>query len=105
MNKHPQMVTLWRYEGVDLNNVPSYYNVGTFNVRWEDRSELIVNNDGKQSMGRATIYFPEKVFEIGDYIVLGDIPDINPPSNAYEIKNERSISNLSGTRYEYRALV
>jgi len=105
MNKHPQTATLWKYDGVDINNVPTFINLGSFNVRWEEESRMIVNSDGREVLGNGTIYFPDKVFEVGYYITKGEVPDAEPPSNSYEIQNVRSISNLSGTEYEYRAMI
>lgn len=105
MTKHPHKATLWRYEGVDMNNMPSYAEPLVVNVRWEEEERLITDNTGKEIQGRGTIYFPEKLFKINDYIALGEHTDQFPISGSFEIKNQRSISNLSGTKWEYRALV
>lgn len=105
MGKHPQRATLWSYQGVDMNNLPSYNNLGSFDVRWEQEQRLITDNNGNEMQGNGTIYFPEKVFSVGDFIVEGEHIDTTPIKGSYEIKNERSISNLSGTEWEYRALV
>lgn len=103
--KHHQEVTIWRKGGLDMNGLPTWSAPIHTKVRWEEETKLFTDSTGREVRGSGTIYFPDKVFAIGDFIVKGTYTDATPVKGAVEIKNERSISNLSGTMWEYRALV
>lgn len=105
MSKYNQVITLWKYTGLDRNGVPTYDLPETHAVRFERQNRIIVDSEGREVRGNGVIYFQDKSFDIGDYIVEGEYYDSLPIKGSYEIKNERSISDLSGTQWEYRALV
>lgn len=105
MSKHNDTATLWKHDGLDLYGNPSYAEPVVITVRWEYQTKLITDSQGREIQGQGVIYFPEKVFDIGDYIADGEYTDLTPTRGSFEIKNERNVSNLSGTEREYRALV
>lgn len=103
MGKHPQVATIWKFKGVDFNNQPTFEAPRKVNVRWEDVNRLIIEANGREVRGRSRIYFPEDEFEMGDFIARGEWSELVPIRNALEIKNKSVITNISGTRAEYRA--
>lgn len=104
MSKYNQTITLWSYEGLDMNGVRSYAAPVTVKVRYEETNRLITDNQGREIQGQGVAYFPEKIFKIGDYLIYGEYTDLLPVKGSYEIKNQRSIPNLSGTEWEHRAM-
>lgn len=105
MSKYNQTITLWKHTGLDRSGVPTYSAPVTYQVRFEKQDRVIIDSEGREIRGSGVIYFETKVFDIGDYIAEGVYTELLPIKGSYEIKNERSISNLSGTQWEYRALV
>lgn len=103
--KHNQVATLWKAGELDLDGIPSWSIPTVVNVRWEYNNKLIVDANGREIQGQGIVYFPDSDFNIGDFIYDGESVELTPSKGSYEIKNKRSISNLSGTEWEYRALV
>lgn len=84
---------------------PSYSTPTTIKVRWEYQSKLMTDSKGREIQGQGVIYFSDKIFSIGDFIADGEYVDNTPVKGSFEIKNQRVVSNLSGTEREYRALI
>jgi len=104
MNKHPQKATLWRPDP-SWDGSASFTRVGVFDVRWEDEQILSLNNGERLVLSRSTVFFPEMVFKVGDMIAEGEFTESTPVAEATEIKDKMRTPNLSGTRYEYKAVV
>ena len=105
MGKHPQQATLWKKLGVDRNNIIQWSTPVTINVRWETDNRQITDSSGKEIRGSGYVFFPTAQFDIGDYVAQGEHDAVKPVASAYEIKNQRIITNMSGTRAEYRASI
>ena len=97
-------VTVWRNEGVDFQGAPDFSGPVSARARWEDRSSVFIDADGKQNRSESTIYV-DKEFKRGDFIVFGKSTDSSPPAEAREIKDVRNMPNLSGTKVERRLLL
>lgn len=105
MTKHPQKATIWRKNDSSWDGSVTWIRVDTFDTRWEDEQRLMMNNNQRMVVSRSVVFFPEDVFQIGDMIAEGEFSDSNPVNTAYEIKDKMRTPNLSGTRYEYKAVV
>ena len=104
MNKHPQKATLYR-QSISWDGSAEIARLGVFNTRWEDEQRLGQSDGSRLVFSRSVVYFPEDTFEIGDMIIEGECEEEEIPTNGFEIKDKVRIPNLSGTRYEYKAIV
>ena len=104
MNKHPQKATLYR-QSLSWDGSASYTNIGTFNTRWEDEQRLGQTDGSRLVFSRSVVYFPEDTFQIGDMIIEGEFEGDTLPPTSFEIKDKMRTPNLSGTKYEYKAIV
>lgn len=106
MNKHPQKATLWRKAGFSPDGGgSSWTRIDTFDVRWEDSQTLRLAGFDRFTLSRSTVFFQDDVFKIGDMIAEGEFSEANPVVTAFEIKDKMRTPNLSGSEYEYKALV
>lgn len=107
MGRHPQKTTVWRKAGGGMapDGSVSWVRVGVFNTRWEDHQKLIQSGYDRIINSRSAVYSPESFFEIGDMIAEGDFPNQSPVKNSFEVKDTMRIPNLSGTQFEYKAIV
>lgn len=104
MNKHPQQATIYR-QTMSWDGSSQVERLGVFQTRWEDEQRLGQTDGSRMVFSRSVVYFPDDVFEIGDMIIEGDNPSTTVPNKAFEIKDKIRIPNLSGTQYEYKAVV
>ncbi len=76
-------------------------------VRWEDRTTLFIDVDGKEVRSRARIYIKDIDLELGGYIFLGTSSSTAPESvdTAYEIRDWRRTPNMRATEFERRVLI
>ena len=100
--KHPHTMTYWKKGELDRHNQPQWDGPFTSKCRWEDSQRLFYTEDGHQSRGQSTVYTPENILTTGDKIYFGKVDSEEPPADSYEVKRPRAISNLRGTRTEYR---
>ena len=105
MNKHPQKATVWRGGGINPDGSTGFTLVGTFDVRWEDSQTLRLTGVERFTLSRSIVFFPNDVFEIGDLIFEGVSTSQSPEPRAFEIKDKMRTPNLSGTTYEYKAMI
>lgn len=104
MNKHPQKATLYRQE-IAWDGSAEIIRIGVFDTRWEDEQRLGQTDGSRMVFSRSVVYFPDDLFNIGDMIIEGEYPEEEIPTNGFEIKDKMRTPNLSGTRYEYKAIV
>lgn len=104
-HKHPNKATIWRKGALDYNGNVAFSAPDHIYVRWEYENRLILTEDGRTEQGRATVYFPEDNYDIGDYIAQEHLTDTTPGQGAYEIRNKEATPNLSGTKYEYVGVI
>lgn len=105
MNKHPQKATIWRTSGLNPDGSTGFSLIGTFNCRWEDSQTLRLSGMDRFTLSRSTVFFEEDIFEIGDRVFEGVSSANSPEPNSFEIKDKMRTPNLSGTEYEYKALI
>jgi hypothetical protein len=74
-------------------------------VRWEDRAELFLDPQGRQSTSRAVIFVSCNV-QVGDYLMLGELLDLSSGEeqpmdrvDAYEVKAVATTPSLQCDRF------
>ena len=105
MNKHPDDITYWKKGAIDYMGQPVWDGPHTAKCRWEDEQRLYLTDNGREARGRSTIFLPEGLLEIGDYVYEGVSTDAEPPTGSFEVKQPRKIKSLRGTRVEHRYIV
>lgn len=105
MDKHPHTITIWKSLGTDWHGQPTWSAPIVKKVRWEDSQKLYITERGQEARGRSTVYCDTPIADFGDYIFLGESTEVSPPSRSYTVKDVRSVTNISGTRTEYRVIV
>ena len=85
-----QPAVYWEYNGVDGFSNPSFLDPVAVNVRWDEKTEVISDSQGREYVSRAQILTPDDMKE-QSYIWLGDldeVPEGDPRNieNAFEIK-------------------
>lgn len=103
--KHNHKMTYWLVGALDQYNQPTWGTPVTVDVRWEDSQRLFITEDGREARGKSTVYMPQGYVYLGDYVALGTFVSASPDVDAFEVRDARSISNLRGTRTEYRVIV
>lgn len=103
---HTQTATLWARTGVDSAGDPSFASPTTITVKWEESSEVIINNDGREEQSHAVVYLGQDVV-IGDFLFLGTSVVVDPTavSGAFEVKTFRKIPTPDGSDFERKALL
>ena len=100
-----QTAILW------INPTPDGYGGVTFNdgidikVRWEDKNELFVDQQGKTSTSRAQV-FVDRDIAIGSYLMLGSVNDLASGTDepflnqtAYEVRSFDKVPDIRATKF------
>ena len=75
-------------------------------VRWEEKNELFLNQEGKQQVSRAIVYV-DRDMVIDEYLYLGELTDLSTQEKsnpnlevyAYSIKGFKKSVSINGTEY------
>lgn len=70
-----QTAVYWAFSGPDGAGGFSYDAAVEANVRWEDKQELFLDNEGRERLSRAVIAIDIDVV-VGSYLYLGGIDDL-----------------------------
>lgn len=100
--KHPHRITYWKKGLIDRHGVPSWDGPYTAYVRWEDSDRVYWTENGREIRGRSFIYADEDILTNGDYAIFAVSCLESPPNASYEVKMVRRITNIRGTKTEYR---
>ena len=102
--KYPHKATVWIPGERDDFGAPTWVERIPLDVRWEQRSRLFINQEGREVRSAATVYVQQFV-PIGSYIARGQHSSSVPVSAAWEVKDYREIDNLRATRTERRLML
>jgi hypothetical protein len=85
-----QKAVYWGNPAPDGYGGYTYDNPVEIDCRWEDRKDLITDNDGNQIVSRARVFVTQDLNEQG-WLYLGDLDDLDSAptpkeSGAYQIK-------------------
>ena len=103
--KFPQTATIWKQTGLDMRGNALYGTPVKTHVRWEDTETVFIGSDGRESRGTAIVYLPDDLASVGDFISYGDSSSATPNSEAQQVKALRRVTNMSGSRTEYRVVL
>ena len=100
-----QTFTIWQIDGLDINSQPSYIGPITIKGRHEQKASVFLNADGRETRGNSTVYTEDSGARLADLIFVGESVSATPAPGSQEIKDLQVISNLSGTRTEYKIII
>lgn len=92
---------LWESGPPDIYGQPTFNNPRPIRHRWEDRTGLFINNQGRQEGFRHRVYTDIKP-NIGDRIAKRTTDGFD---KSIEIKDVREILSVSGKKREVRVLL
>ena len=101
---YPQIATIWTPGVKDAFGKPTWSAPETLEVRWEDRSVLFVDGEGRQVKSSAVVYVQKEV-PIGVQIARGLSVSLTPTAGSFEVKDYREITSLRGDRTERRLML
>ena len=99
-------ITYWEIAGVDNFGDPSFSAPVTLKAKWEDRTELFIDADGRETRSRSVVYVDTDLV-IGGYLFRGTSSASDPltVNNTFLIKDYRKISDFENTTHERRAML
>ena len=104
--KFPQEVTYWRKSGSPDMYGRDTYIVGKVKCRWEETSRQYLNEFGEHTRSNAYVYTIGDDLVVGDVVMQGDYTtNTTPISGSYPVRRRRAITNLRGTKTEYRYIL
>lgn len=87
-----QDAVYWEFDGVDEYSSSKFKNPVEVSIRWDEKTEIVSDNDGREYISRAQVLTPNDLLE-QSYLRLGTIADlpngVDRPqdiSGAFEIK-------------------
>ena len=105
-NHHNQSATYWAASGVDGSGESTWATPVAISVRWEEQSEIFIDDRGEQRLGKSVVY-TDRSMSRGDYIFLGTSVAADPHDvvNSKIIQDYREIPNLGNSHSERRVIV
>ena len=102
--KYPQMVTYWARGTSNGFTEESYVSPIVINVRWEDKSERFLTDEGEELRSRAVVYSQINL-DLKGFLYLGSSldPDPNNVPGSFQIMRFDKTTNLNGTKTERKA--
>jgi hypothetical protein len=92
---------LWVSGDPDIYGQPTFSDPVSIQHRWEDRTGLFINNQGRQEAFKHRVYTDLKP-KAGDRIAKRVTDSF---ANSHEVKDVREIINVSGKKREVRVLL
>ena len=101
-----QDATYWAVSGVDNFGDPSFASPVGIKCKWEDRTELFIDPDGREQRSRSVVYVDTDVV-IGGYLFLGTSTGTDPlaVTGAFIVKDFKKVSNFEATVHERRVML
>ncbi len=101
-----ESVTYWAPSGVNNFGDPSFATPTTVKSKWEDRTELFIDGEGREQRSRSVIYVDTDLVT-GGYLLRGisDTADPLSVTGAFMIKDYRKISDFEVETHERRAML
>lgn len=104
--KTPHIITIWTQLGEPDLYGKFQYEVKTAKCRYEQSDRLYTNEFGQMVRANSIVYAYEDITKKGDLVIKGDFRySESPVDGAFEVKQRREVTNLRGTRTEYRYIL
>jgi hypothetical protein len=109
IRKQPDLITVWMVdndgESDAYGNLPYLSPVQAY-VRYEERVTRFINRDGQEDKGRGAIYVDGvDIMKVDDYVLFGNSVSATPSRDAFIVKDKSRITNISGSRVQYKYIV
>jgi hypothetical protein len=92
---------LWVSGDPDIYGQPTFLDPVSIRHRWEDRTGLFINSQGRQEAFKHRVYTDLKP-KPGDRLAKRSTDSL---ANSHEVKDVREIINVSGKKREVRVLL
>ena len=102
-----ESITYWAPSGTNNFGDPSFASPdNTIKAKWEDRAELFIDAEGRETRSRSVVYVDTDLLT-GGYLFRGNSSVANPLSvdNAFMIKDVRKISDFEVTTHERKVML
>jgi len=101
-----ESITYWAPSGVDNFGDPSFAAPVTIKAKWEDRAELFIDAEGRETRSKSVVYVDTDLLT-GGYLFRGNSSVANPLSvdNAFMIKDVRKISDFENVVHERKVML
>jgi hypothetical protein len=101
-----ETVTYWAPSGVDNTGDPSFATPVSIKAKWEDRTELFIDEAGREQRSRSVVYVDTDLI-IGGYLFRGISTATDPlgVTNAFMIKDYKKVSDFENLVHERRAML
>ncbi len=105
-DNHRESITYWAPSGVDNFGDPSFASPTTVKAKWEDRTELFIDDTGREQRSHSVVYVDTDLV-IGGYLLRGISTTADPRSvgNAFMIKDFKKISDFEVVNHERRVML
>jgi hypothetical protein len=93
-----QKATYWAPSATDGTGSKTFAAPQLVYVRWEDRTDLIIQSEGEEIPSKAVVYV-QCSMSLGGYLALGDQTSVSDPttlSAAYIVKSYQDSRGISG---------
>ena len=101
-----ESVTYWAPASVNNFGDPSFATPVTVKVKWEDRTELFIDGEGREQRSKSVVYVDTDLVT-GGYLFRGASVVADPLSvtGAFMVKDFRKISDFEVETHERRAML
>lgn len=102
-----QQATYWADAGSDEYGDRTFSSPALLNVRWEDRTDIVIMAQGEEISSKAVVFVSQAV-DIGGYLALGNQTGSADPTDvegAYIIRGYEALPDLDGEEFVRKAIL
>lgn len=101
-----EKITHWTVSGFDEFGSPTGFTRNIIEGKYEDRSELFINQNKEEERSEATVFLEDPV-SVGDYLYQGESIANDPTTldQAREVREVKKINSLKGDIVYRRAML
>lgn len=104
-----QKAVLWAVSGATADGGRTFSDAAEIDVRWEDRSELFIDENGQERQSSAVVWTGQDVTR-GSYLYLGTLASLSSSeeadpqvvAEAHEVRQTAKVPNRRSDAYERR---
>lgn len=110
---HKQTIIYWANPTTDGFGGYTYTAPVDIIGRWEEKQEMFLDKEGKETLSRAMVYLSQDV-SLGGFLYLGALADLASPidethpknvSGTFEIRQITKIPDVKGVSFERKAIL